>query len=132
MILLEKYWIFYNKIEHVAFWKVHSGHLTTTSSEGFLHRHMQWRIQDFPDGGGIRRPQGGKGRANLFFGNMFAVNCMKVKESGVPSAPSGIRQWYECSLLTTECQVTDLVLFTYTPKLQNIKRHKNDNAVLSI
>ena len=115
--------VFYNKIEQAAFWKVHSGYLTTTtSSEGFLHRKHAMADAGFPRrGGGRRQPQRGEGHANLFFGNMFAENCMKVKERGVPTAPSWIGQWHECSVLITECQVTDLVLFTSTPTLQSIK-----------
>ena len=41
--------------------------------------HFEWRIQDFPGGGGAN-PQ--SGCANLF----FAENCMKMKELG-PRGP---------------------------------------------
>ena len=52
---------------------------------------MQWRIQDFPDDGGVN-PQAGD--ANLLFGQIFPENCIKIKEIGprgeprVPGAPS--------------------------------------------
>ena len=36
---------------------------------------MQLRIQDFPDGGGTTHEV-----KNLLFDNIFAKNCMKMKE----------------------------------------------------
>ena len=39
---------------------------------------MQWRIQDFPDGEGQAREM----CANILFDNIFAENCMKMKEIG--------------------------------------------------
>ena len=39
-----------------------------------LTEHCQWRIQDFPEGGGGRQ----SGYANL----SFRKNCMKMKEFG--------------------------------------------------
>ena len=40
----------------------------------------QWRIQDFPDGGGGRQlPRWG---AELLFNHFFPKNCMKMKELG--------------------------------------------------
>ena len=50
---------------------------------------MQWRIQEFPEG----EYQPLRRWTNLLFGNIFAENCMKIKETGpregahVPSAP---------------------------------------------
>ena len=41
---------------------------------------MQWRIQDFPDGGGGANFQGGG--VNLSFNQKFPENCMKMKEFG--------------------------------------------------
>ena len=37
---------------------------------------VQWRIQNFPHGGG-GNPKGG--RENLLFGQIFNENCMKMK-----------------------------------------------------
>ena len=50
---------------------------------------MQWRIQDFPDGGTY--PQGGG--ANLLFGKIFLENCMKMKEIG-PRGGGGALPWH--------------------------------------
>ena len=41
---------------------------------------IQWRIQDFPVGGGSANAQ--VGGANLLFGQIFPENCMKMKEIG--------------------------------------------------
>ena len=38
----------------------------------------QWWIQDFPEG--CQHPRGGVGYSKLLFCNMFAANCMKMKE----------------------------------------------------
>ena len=50
----------------------------------------QWLIQDYPDGQGSNPWVWGK---NLFFGKVFAENCMKMKES---LAPLWIRQCGRC------------------------------------
>ena len=53
---------------------------------------MQWRIQDFPQGGAPTP------KIAIIF-HIFAENCMKMKEFGppggarVPGAPPWIRQW---------------------------------------
>ena len=44
---------------------------------------MQWRIQDFPEGGPTPK-------MGLFF-QLFAENCMKMKEFGPPGG--GARPW---------------------------------------
>ena len=41
----------------------------------WLSQQLQWRIQDFPDGGA--NP---KGNTNLLFDQLFPENCMKMKE----------------------------------------------------
>ena len=54
-----------------------------------LHVYKQWRIQDFPQGGGAPTP-----KIAIIF-HIFAENCMKMKEFGppggarVPGAPLG-------------------------------------------
>ena len=65
----------------------------------------QWRIQDFPQGGGAPTP-----KIAIIF-HIFAENCMKMKEFGppggarVPGAPPWIRQ---CQLIasTSICHIT--------------------------
>ena len=49
----------------------------------------QWRIQDFPRGGGAN-PQGGD--ANLLFSQKIPENCMKMKEFGSRGG-GGTRPW---------------------------------------
>ena len=44
----------------------------------------QWRIQDFPRGGGANSPSG---CANLFF---LAENCMKMKEFWLPGGGASL------------------------------------------
>ena len=51
-----------------------------------LFEPYQWRIQDFPGGGGANSQSG---CANLLFCKFFAENCMKMKESG----PGGACTW---------------------------------------
>ena len=52
---------------------------------------MQWRIQDFPQGGAPTP------KIAIIF-QIFAKNCMKMKEFGPPGGrpwrPPWIRQWY--------------------------------------
>ena len=36
----------------------------------------QWRIQDFPEGGGQLQ----RCHEKLYFGNFFSENCMKIKQ----------------------------------------------------
>ena len=56
---------------------------------------MQWRIQDFPRGGG-----GAPTPKIAIIFHIFTENCMKMKEFGppggarVPGAPPWIRQWH--------------------------------------
>ena len=47
---------------------------------------MQWRIQDFPQGGGAPTPK------NAIIFQFFAENSMKMKEFGPPGG-GGARPW---------------------------------------
>ena len=66
---------------------------------------VQWRIQDFPQGGAPTP------KIAIIF-HFFAENCMKMKEFGlpggarVPGAPPWIRQWcHSTEMLTSHAEV---------------------------
>ena len=61
-----------------SYWVIYYGHLDLPFS-------LQWRIQDFPQGGALTP------KIAIIF-QIFAENCMKVKEFGAPGG--GASPWY--------------------------------------